>query len=165
MIIIKGDLLEAKEEYIAQQCNCLTVRSHGLSSAIAKKWTWADPYSGRKRVGTRNLAIEADRDKPGTIKVLSSQDRNKHVICIFGQWVPGIPRKYQTYPDWEIDSFKTREKWFKMSLSEIAQLDIKTVAFPYNIGCGLAGGDWKHYSKMLEDWEEESGIKVVLYKL
>ena len=40
-----GDL-DAKEDYILQQCNCVACRPHGLSAAIAKKFPFAQPNPG-----------------------------------------------------------------------------------------------------------------------
>ena len=52
----------------------------------------------------------------------------------------------------------------KATLKEIAELpELESVAFPYQIGCGLAGGDWKQYRAALEDFAErvkERNVKV-----
>ncbi|MGH8711572.1 MAG: hypothetical protein ACREVA_09710, partial [Burkholderiales bacterium] len=40
--------------------------------------------------------------------------------------------------------------------------------FPYGIGCGLAGGDWNEYKKLLEGFAEQvsvNGVAVILYRL
>ena len=39
-----------------------------------------------------------------------------------------------------------------------------SVSIPYNIGCGLAGGDWNIVSKMIEEIFGQSSIDCVLYK-
>ena len=66
-----GDLTEWKGvDAIVHQCNCLTVKAHGLSAQIARKYPWADVYRYRRRQGIRNLAIPADRKEPGTIQIL-----------------------------------------------------------------------------------------------
>jgi O-acetyl-ADP-ribose deacetylase (regulator of RNase III) len=165
MKIVKGNILNSKEKYILQQCNCLTVRSHGLSKTLADKWEWADVYKNRRSLNNRNLAIESDRDEPGTIKILSSPDEDKMVICLFGQWAPSQPQKYKSYPKYEIDTYDNRKKWFKMCLDEIGELDIDVVAVPWQIGCGLAGGNWSEYKEMLEEFEEKYEIECVLYQL
>jgi len=170
--IVKGDLLNSNEEYIVQQCNCLTVSSHGLSKSISDKYgKWADPYCQRKRIGKRNLAQEQYRDKPGTIKILTSTPSDPkittvqpNVVCIFGQWVPGVPGKYKTYPKWEIDNYENRLKWFEEALLSIPS-DIKRLAFPYKIGCGLAGGNWNKYYKIIQKFEELSKCECIIYKL
>jgi hypothetical protein len=41
----------------------------------------------------------------------------------------------------------------------------RSIAFPYLIGCGAAGGDWKLYLEQIERFAEEFDIKVRIYKL
>lgn len=168
MIIKNEDILKAKEEAILQQCNCLTVRAHGLAQTLADNWEWADVYSHRRQIGRRNLAIEEDRSEPGTIYVAQSDDvsDDPDVICAFAQWCPGKPLKYTGYPDWHIDTTQNREKWFKECLDAINDLGTySSIAIPWRIGCGLAGGNWTTYRRMIEEFERESGIKVVCYKV
>jgi len=165
MKIIQADLLTTKIKYIAHQCNCLTIRSHGLSKYIADNYPWADIYKSRKAIGRRNCAIEKNRDIPGTVKIIHSQNNTKAVICMFGQWAPSVPQKYKSYPNYEIDTYDNRAKWFEQCLNQMKTIKTKSIAFPWKIGCGLAGGDWNLYKKLLEDFEKESGIEVVLYKL
>lgn len=167
MKIIKGNILDAKEQYIAQQSNCLTINSAGLAKALADKWFWADAYSTRMSMGNKNCAIESHRDKPGTIRILSSPDiyQNKHVICMFAQWCPGPPLKYKSYPNYWIDTKEARVKWFQQCLDKISKLNITEIAFPYNIGCGLAQGHWPTYQKMIEEFESKTNIRCTLYMI
>ena len=41
---VVGDLLEAMEQYIVQQSNCVTSYAHGLAKAIEEKFPHADVY-------------------------------------------------------------------------------------------------------------------------
>jgi hypothetical protein len=165
---VAGDLLDAKEKFIAQQCNCLTVRSHGLSAVIATRFKWADPYSGRASVGgKRNCALPSARDAPGSVRVFSAPKDEKasfKVLCLFAQWAPGKPGVFaKYYPRIHDDTYENRFKWFKECLKELDDNeDIDSpVALPYQIGCGLAGGDWSRYAKALEDAKTE----FVIYNL
>ena len=165
MKIIEADLLNSTEKYIIQQCNCLTVYSHGLSKSLSDKWSWADLYSTRSKIGNRNLAIENDRDKPGSIRILTSPNNDKNVICMFAQWVPNKPGKYKSYPKYEIDNYNNREKWFKECLNEILKIDnLESIAIPYMIGCGLAGGNWENYYKLLKEFDDQTNAEVIIYK-
>ena len=38
MNIINGDITDSEYKYIAQQCNCNTVKSYGLAKIIASKY-------------------------------------------------------------------------------------------------------------------------------
>ena len=46
--------------------------------------------------------------------------------------------------------------------------ELESVAFPYLIGCGLAGGDWQSYGAMVSDFARrvgEHGVRVTIVKL
>lgn len=144
---VDGDLLSVEADFIVQQCNCLTVRAHGLSDSIARA-LGVDPYATRRAVGRRNLAIEADRSVPGTIQVAG------RVVNLFGQWRPGAigTPYFDSYPE-SPDGRETaalRLQWFRAGLAALkrridcAQCAV-TVAFPFQIGCGLAKGKWSDY--------------------
>lgn len=159
--IVEGDLLDAKEQYIVQQCNCYTVRGHGLSKTIADRYgPPADPYTSRRPMGTRNLAIPEDRDKPGTVRILADR-----VVCLFAQLCPGKPHRFASYPNYQMDTTVQRVRWFKQCLEELERLGPTSLAFPWTIGCGLAGGNWFTYRAMIEDFAEKSKIPCTFYRL
>jgi O-acetyl-ADP-ribose deacetylase (regulator of RNase III) len=98
---IKGDILELGYTdlcYVIQQCNCLTVKPHGLSDTIAKKYTYANFYEQREGVGIRNLAIEKDRDIPGTIKIAhNGKNDSPYIVALFSQYDFGkVGKNYGT---------------------------------------------------------------------
>lgn len=43
--------------------------------------------------------------------------------------------------------------------------DLRTVAMPYMIGCGLAGGDWNKVSDIILSVFGNTGISVELWRL
>lgn len=159
--IVKGDLLNATENYIAQQCNCITCKPRGLSKSISDKFAHGDCY-GKRRKLTNNTAIVQDRSTPGTIEILQGKP---NIICIFGQWTPGKVTSIwaDRYPknNGKKETTQDRLNWFKQGIAEIEKTITDVVAIPYNIGCGLAGGDWATYKKILED----SSTKFVIYKI
>lgn len=158
MRIITGDLLDATEDYIVQQCNCLSVRPHGLSDTIAKKWKHANPYALRRAVQGRNLAVASDRAVPGTIQVLG------RIICAFGQVAMGKPGDYDSCGT--PDTAAHRLAYFKACLDQTAQLKPKSLALPFMIGCGLAGGKWSDYEAALRAFaKDHPDIDLVVYKL
>ena len=159
----KGDLLDAKEAFIAQQCNCVTIKSHGLSAAIAKRWPWADVYAKRKPKSA-NTALEPDT--PGTIQIIKGPDADSHsVVCLFAQWTPGKPGAWtDKYPKTHDDTTAAqRSEWFRQCLKamdDCEEID-GPVAVPYQIGCGLAGGNWSTYKAVLQ----EAKTEFVIYQL
>jgi len=162
--IIKGDITESECKYLAHQCNCNTVKSHGLSKTIADKWPWADIYSKRVAIGYRNATIKPSI--PGTIELITNQnsdeDDKKMIICLFAQWAPGKCGDYaRYYPKTYNDTKENRLAWFKECLAKIDELNLDEIAMPYKIGCGLAGGNWKTYEQILESTK----TRIVLYSI
>ena len=156
--IVKGDIIASNSKYIAHQCNCNTVKSHGFAELIATKYPWADVYSQRKKIGNRNAT--SCPSTPGTIQVLTKD--NLTVICLFAQWAPGKSGKFQQYyPKTYDDTTENRELWFKQCLDEIDKLKLGEISMPYKIGCGLAGGDWKQYETILNN----AKTNIVLYSI
>lgn len=160
----QGDLLNSAEEYIVQQCCCTALKAHGLSATIAERWNSINPYIHRRRL-RYNWAKVEDRPIPGSIQVLKQDDRS--VICLFGQYIHGKPGVYKDPASTGIpDTYEDRFRYFQEGLEHITELRPRSVAFPYKIGCGLAGGDWKKYKQALEDWAKRNpSIHVVVYKL
>lgn len=167
-MIIYGDLLDFKCDVIVQQCNCLTVKSHGLSKSISDKWPEADIYSKRNKQ-TPNLAIKQDRGTPGTCLIipLTNTSKCKYVASILGQWKPGKIYSVYNYPKFVLpETSIQRELWFKQGLldleTQLNDLNIQSIsiAFPYRIGCGLAGGNWINYLKMIEDFTKRNTFTV-----
>lgn len=90
----------------------------------------------------------------------------RYIACLMAQFAMGKSGKYDSFgvPDSKDD----RMRYFQMSLDDLSgkiPADA-SLAFPWKIGCGLAGGDWTVYERILEEWaSKHPGHKVVLYKL
>jgi O-acetyl-ADP-ribose deacetylase (regulator of RNase III) len=174
-IHIKGDLLIIQVDVIVQQCNCLTVRPYGLSSSIASKLD-VNLYKYRKSMGKKNLAIPEDRGTPGQCIIFATNVNGpKYVACLLAQFAPGKAKCYHseiTQQHGYVDSYDQREQWFQQSLNHlkvfVINYSFKTIAFPFAIGCGLAGGNWKNYAKMIDNFAKDltpKGVKVYVVKL
>lgn len=163
--IVVGDLLNAKEELILQQNCCIACKAHGLSQAIAARFPYADPYTKRTRLAGRNLAVIQDRGVPGTIEVYSSI-HGPTFVSMFAQFGMGKPYSWNNSKNTFRDGYEDRVKWFKECLARVAELQPTSVAMPFGIGCGLAGGDWKLYEKVISQWGKcHPEIKIALYRL
>jgi len=154
--IVDGSLLDSDCQHIAHQCNCYSRRGAGLASAIFKAFPWADVYSNRSERGD-------DASLFGSIAVHGDPKRGqRYVINIYGQLNPGKPSRGR-------NSDASRLEAFGKALDLIAELpELKSIGFPYGIGCGLAGGDWNKYERLLEGFAErvgERGVSVILYRL
>ncbi len=150
---VHGDLLESKEKYIAHQCNCITTHPLGMSKTIFQEYPHADCYTNREAF-----------DEPGTISIAGDGSaKYRFVINMFAQYYPGPPRGLN-------DSSQAREKMFQQCLDKISDLFKKkehqgNIAFPNNIGCGLAQGKWEKYHQMLKGFAKANPkVRVFIYK-
>lgn len=132
---INGDLLETDVQYIAHQCNCRSRNVAGLAKAIFSKFPWAD-ITGKTR----------EVKKFGTIDIRGNGEDKRYVINMFAQVYPGpITRKSS------LEDENKRKLAFLRCLKQISEIpDLESIAFPYGIGCGLAGGDWEFYSRAID---------------
>lgn len=162
--VISANLLSATEEYICQQTCCTALRPHGLSEVLRIAFG-ACPYSERRRF-KGNWAILEDRPRPGTVTVYVTESKTK-IACLFAQYTHGKPGAYKDPLETGIlDSHADRVVYFRQCLTELSKLNPTSVAFPYKIGCGLAGGDWSVYEKILQEWSSENpSILIKIYKL
>lgn len=146
---VTGDLLTVETQYIAHQCNCTTKYGKGLSAALFAKCPYADTYNKRQQPSA-----------PGTIEVFGDGLTRRFVINIYAQYGPGHPRSSG-------DSAAQRLEWFSQCLEQIELIGgLQEIAFPWNIGCGLAGGRWSQYEETLRQWAHASKAqRVLLVKL
>lgn len=174
--ILDGDLLEVPSgigRYIVQQCCCICTKTAGLSASIAAKWSALNPYKGRKPIGRTHTATTDTRDEPGTALLLSSDGVN--LISLFAQYSPGKPKNYTDGDVVVNDTAIARRNYFQRSLLAMKEIinscgggdcgggcgggcdgNRITLYFPYGIGCGLAGGKWELYEKMIRDFGREN---------
>ncbi len=140
--VVHGDLLDATEDFIVQQVNATGNRNIGLASLISKKYPTSNLYSGKFWVSERI---------PGTVII------REKVINIVGQINPGKPSGN--------DSAQNRLQFFEKGLESIPK-NIKSIAFPMGIGCGLAGGNWNDYFALIKKFKQSRPeTKITIYKL
>lgn len=157
--IIKGNLLEAKEKYIAHQCNAVSNQAGGLAYYIFKKFPYADIYQSRP-----HPFRAMGPDFPGHFVVKGDGHKDRFVINMIAQYYPGNPLAENSL----LDGFNARESYFDKCLIGMAKVpNMESIAFPHSIGCGLAGGNWENYLQMLEMFEIgvnlKQTVRVVIY--
>ena len=155
---INGDLTKVFGEphnikYIVHQTNMKTKdgKGEGLAHSVFSEWPQANSYNGTAKRGKigHNIIIQV------------SARPDKYVVNLNGQIYPGKPK----FPG---DSTEDRVKYFtkaiKRLMSKLSPGD--SVAFPNRIGCGLAGGKWSTYRKIIKDTAAEyPGVAVYIVKM
>ncbi|MGO0060889.1 macro domain-containing protein [Brevibacillus fluminis] len=149
VFIKKGDLLKASENIIGHQVNCQGVMGSGIAKAIRVRYP--EVYQQYREI------CEASTEKMQLLGIcqLVHIKAAMTVANLFGQYNYG--KGGQRYTDYEALHRALT------SLKEQAARSQLTVALPYNIGCGLANGEWDVVEAMIE--EVFSDYSVTLYRL
>lgn len=139
---IKQNIIHFDGDYIAHQCNATSKKASGLALDIFRAYPDSNIYADRQ-----NPSL------PGTIIIKGK------VINMIAQYYPGPSN------DNIVDNDSVRLNYFSKCLNEISKLSFSSIAFPYRIGCGLAGGSWDDYYKLINDWSENVSAEVYICKL
>ena len=152
--IVEGNLLDANEDVLVHQVNCMGVMGAGLAYQIGEKWPivkelYKTQVESYKDINSRkSLLGQVQWCKVGC----------QWVVNLFGQYGFGRQRD-KVYTDY--DALKNGLRNIAMN----AEMYCLTVAIPYGIGCGLGGGDWEGVVlPMIIDTFGEDNIPVKIYK-
>jgi len=146
MNIIHGDILLATDDVIGHQCNCKTTISKGLASYIFERFPWANSY------------ITSEPRIVGTTVVYGNGKDKRYVANIYGQYNVGRTEEKSKRLKWFNDALEMLCDW-------ITKNDKRTLGLPFNIGCGLAGGDWESYLKIIcVTSHKYKNISITIYK-
>jgi O-acetyl-ADP-ribose deacetylase (regulator of RNase III) len=147
--IVEGNILDAPEEIIGHQVNCQGVMGAGLASQLRSKYPTLFPRYKEFVNGLPDKELLL-----GCTQVIKV-DNYKYIANLFGQLKYGRGRLYTHYAslDYSLKLLKEKAKIHKL-----------TVALPYGIGCGLAGGDWNIVYGMIEDAFEDYEVTIYRFK-
>jgi O-acetyl-ADP-ribose deacetylase (regulator of RNase III) len=147
MTIIKGDVLNCKEDVIAHQVNCKGVMGGGVALTLKEKY----PENFAKY---KNYCQTVHR--LGDCLVVN--ENGKAIANLFGQDKYGTGQRQTDYD--ALESALTLLRIFAITNG------LKSIAIPYKLGCGLAGGDWRVVSEIIDlIFDKSTGIDVIAYRL
>lgn len=155
-----GDL--RNEKTIAHVINAMCVKPHGLSQTLADAFPFANHYGSRQAVGKRNLA----RDPPvlGSIDMCTQDDQI--VIGLVAQRDYGKPNRGRDGRSTLTDTREDRLEWFEQALRRavhaIECAKLPELALPMRVGCGLGGGYWHAYKRVIDAVHDDSCVDIVL---
>lgn len=147
---IEGDILTAKTDAILQQVNCRGVMGAGLAKQIRTKY----PYVYNRYLSLCNEHVTKPYFLLGRIQVITPPSCEYDVptiVNLFAQDRYGRDRQYTDY-DAMRECFRRVNERFAGD----------SVAIPYGIGCGLAGGDWDIVLNMIE--KELTKCDISIYR-
>lgn len=147
MQIVIGDILKADADVIVHQVNCQGVMGKGLAKQIKDEYpeVFSVYSSACTRENTKHLLGYVQFVKVGFTRTIAN---------LFAQERYGSPTKCHT----DYDALR------QCLITVNAQFKGKTVAVPYKLGCGLAGGDWEIVSKIIEETLTDCDVKIYKFK-
>lgn len=149
MEIMIGNLVTGNYDIFCHQVNCMGVMGAGIARQI--RFRYPEVYSSYIE------KCKNDSNLLGKIQCIATSDK-RTCVNFFSQMGYGIGRVYTDY-----EAFRLCLSHLKTYLDTYVPQD-KIVAFPYGIGCGLAGGSWTVISKLLEDFSKTVRQKVIIVK-
>lgn len=175
-----GNVVNAEETIVSHQANCVRDKAaKGAAQAMFNKYPDADVYMQRKASG-RPI------DRPGSVSLHLDAAGNVRVANLYGQFraqppgetTPGsVSEEMQQDPMWlqyhEQDTAESRKIWFQECLDNLAKalLELpsakRSIALPWMIGCGMAGGSWDEYQAIIYAWAaslERMDVRIALYQ-
>ena len=146
--IVNGNILNGTENILCHQTNCIGIMGGGVALQVRK--TYPSVYEEYKKCCERH----SPEDMLGKVQLCKTNIPNRFIANCFGQLYIG-------------SGLQTNYDALRKALSRVKEVASEkgySVSIPYNIGCGLAGGDWNIVSKMIEEIFGQSSINCVLYK-
>ena len=140
--VVKGNLLNVTDGLIVHQVN--TAGAMGAGVALGVKGRWPDVYEEY-----RAFVHERGAGSPsllGLVQIEQATDQ-LYVANLFGQHLKGPKGSRRTSYDATVDGWKRVAAWLR---TPAGQSTGGKVSAPYNMGCGLGGGDWGVYSAIVD---------------
>jgi len=147
VVVKHGNILDFTERYMMHQCNRRTTYAKGLAAAIFAKWPVTDTYKGR---------IERTPQDMDVIRIQPGQS----IVNAYIQEDKGKAKDEREYED----RLQTLSRVLHMLRHGFS--DATEVAIPWNMGCGLAGGNVEDYHVLIDAWamNPANKVTVVYYK-
>lgn len=137
----KGNILEATETIICHQVNCRGVMGAGLANQIRRNYPQV--YKAYKKYASPECL--------GKVQLVPINSK-QCIANIFGQLNYGT-KTVQT-------DYKAIARAFSVLNNRFPGC---SVAIPYKMGCGLAGGDWNTMLKTIT--ENSDRLNITIYTL
>jgi O-acetyl-ADP-ribose deacetylase (regulator of RNase III) len=150
-----GNLLEADVCTIVHQANLFHTFGAGLARAIRAKYPAAyeadlkTKFGDKKKLGTFSWAVIP--------KAGDSTRKLTYIANLYSQiGIGGTGR--QTNYDAMVDGLSRLKDY-------IYENHDRTLGIPYQLGCGLANGDWRIVRAIIESTFDDDKIAAYIYKL
>lgn len=159
--VVEGDIFTTHCNIICHQVNCQGVMGHGIAKQVKEKYRGVfDEYKrycdahADNRAAMLGEALIVDMYHGAAVLDWLVNSESKFIANIFGQLTYGT-------------GLRTDYKALVSGLEVVARFAKEhnlSVAIPYKIGCGLAGGDWNKVSMFIEGVFAGSDLEVLMYR-
>lgn len=143
--VVKKDLLEMDVDVIAHQVNCQGVMGAGLALQIRNKYPKV--YTAYKKYCPNSKLL-------GKIQVVNNG--KQFIANLFAQDKYGRDKRYTDY--------EALKQCFIKLRNYAINNELHSIAIPYGIGCGLAGGDWNTVSKIIKEVFANESLAIFICK-
>lgn len=159
--IVNGNIFDTHCNIICHQVNCQGIMGHGIAKQVKEKYKgvfneykrYCDAHADN-REAMLGEALIVDIDYGAAVLDWLVNKERKYIANIFGQLTYGT-------------GLRTNYKALVLGLEVVANFAKEhnlSVAIPYKIGCGLAGGDWNKVNILIEGIFAGTGIEVLMYR-
>jgi hypothetical protein len=146
--IIEQDLFNNEAQAYWQCCNCFNRMYSGVAAGFRKFYPEA--------VEADNKTIEGDKSKFGKYSVAHAKN-GKYIYNLYGQYNYGTDTRKLNY-----EALYTA---MESALTDCISKKIRSIAIPFQLGCGLAGGNWNIVYIMIQEVFKNFDGDVYICKL
>lgn len=145
---ISGNLFHSKADVLCHQVNTYGVMGAGIALEVRKRF----PEVFRQ-YSELCQSVPGDEVLLGYALILpSDQNGSQYIANLFGQ------------TGWGTD-YKHLESSLQKALDWMERNGKQTIAFPYKMSCGLAGGNWNIVKGIIRKTFEGENVDVEIWKL
>ncbi|MEK4790360.1 macro domain-containing protein [Bacillus sp. FSL K6-2971] len=155
--VIEGNILDTTKDIVCHQVNCKGVMGAGLAKQIKSKYP--NVYKDYKRLCDDEKIKSRKNGLLGATQFIDVS-KSKTIANLFAQKNYGVKSRQTDYEAMEL-CLKSLKHVVSDDYSKYKDCSI---AIPYGIGCGLAGGDWEIVSRMIEDILVDCDVTLYKFK-
>lgn len=133
--IKNGDLFTSNATYLCHQVNCMGIMGRGIAKSVREKF----PNAYEEYVKLCPHETAPNEKLLGVVQFVDCG--SKTIINMFAQITYGTTCRQTDY-----EAFRKCLKSIKNTVPVN-----QTIAFPFNIGCGLGGGNWELIQRLIKD--------------